>query len=315
MSPAMNRVVVATAYGGPEVLQVVDEEVPEPGEGQVRIVVKAAGVNPIDFKVYSGLMGADPARLPMRLGFEAAGVVDAVGPGVTSFGVGDEVIAHPVGGAYAEHLVADADKLVAKPAALSWPQAGGLLLTGVTAAHLLVATSVGEGDTVLIHGAAGGVGLSAVQQAVIAGAHVIGTASMRNHDQLRELGAEPVEYGDGLADRVRRLAPTGIDAALDAVGSAEALEVSLELVANRDRIATIANFAGASTAGIRALGGGPGADPGTAIRAAARPELARFAGEGRLKVFVARTFGLDDVAAAHELLRGGHVSGKVVVVP
>lgn len=311
----MSRVVIASAYGGPEVLQVIDEPVPEPGEGQVRIAVRAAGVNPIDYKLYGGMFGDDPSRLPMRLGFEAAGVVDAVGPGVTSIAVGDEVIGHQLAGAYAEHVVADVSTFVPKPGSLNWEQAGGLLLVAVTAAHALTATAVEEGDTVLIHGAAGGVGLSAVQQAVIAGARVIGTASPRNHEQLRELGAEPVEYGDGLADRVRALAPNGVDAALDLVGSDEALEVSLELVSDRDRIATIANFMAAGSAGIKALGGGPGADPGTEIRAAARAEVAKWAGEGRLKVFVAESFPLDDAAAAHELVRSGHVSGKVVLVP
>lgn len=311
----MSRVVVASAYGGPEVLEVIDEPVPEPGEGQARIAVRAAGVNPIDHKLYSGMFGNDPAGLPVRLGFEAAGVVDAVGPGVTSVAVGDEVIGHPLSGAYAEYVTADVAKLVAKPASLSWAEAGGLLLVAVTAAHALTATAVGAGDTVLIHGAAGGVGLSAVQQAVIAGARVIGTASARNHDQLRELGAEPVEYGPGLADRVRALAPNGVDAALDLVGSDEALDVSLQLVADRDRIATIANFLAAGPAGIKALGGGPGADPGTEIRAAARAVVTNWAGEGRLQVFVAETFALDDAAAAHELVRSGHVSGKVVLVP
>jgi NADPH:quinone reductase-like Zn-dependent oxidoreductase len=310
----MSRVVIAPAYGGPEVLQVIDETPAEPGEGQVRIAVRAAGVNPYDFKMYSGSIGDDPAALPMRLGFEAAGVVDAVGPGVAGVAVGDEVIAHPVSGAYADYIIAGADNVFAKPASLGWPEAAGLMLVGVTAAHALVATSVSAGDTVLVHAAAGGVGLSAVQQAVIAGARVIGTAKASSHDRLRELGVEPVEYGEGLADRVRALAPDGVDAALDLVGSDEALEVSLELVADRDRIVTIANFMGAQEAGIKSIGGGPGADPGTDIRAAARARVVEWAGAGRLKVFVSQTFSLDDAAAAHEFVRDGRASGKVALL-
>lgn len=311
----MSKVVVAPAYGGPEVLRVTDEEVPAPGAGQVRIAVKAAGVNPYDFKMYSGLIGDDPAALPMHLGFEAAGVIDAVGADVTSVAVGDEVVAYGVSGAYAEQVLANAGDVFPKPATLGWEEAAGLLLVGVTAAHALVAASVQPGDTVLIHGAAGGVGLSAVQQAVAAGARVIGTARADNHERLRDLGAEPVEYGDGLAGRVRAMAPDGIDAALDLVGSDEALDVSLELVPDHDRIVTIANFAGAQRTGIKALGGGPGADPGTEIRNAARAGLVAAAGAGKLKVFVSETFPLNDAAAAHEFVRSGRASGKVVLVP
>jgi len=144
---------------------------------------------------------------------------------------------------------------------------------------------------------------------------MIGTAKPDGHERLRELGAEPVEYGEGLADRVRALAPDGVDAALDLVGSDEAMQVSRELVSDRDRIVTIANFMGAQEAGIKAIGGGPGADPGTEIRNAARSRLVDWAADGRLKVFVAKEFSLDDAAAAHEFVRGGHASGKVVLVP
>jgi NADPH2:quinone reductase len=193
-------------------------------------------------------------------------------------------------------------------------QASGLMLTGVTAWHALTATAVHQGDTVLIHGASGGVGTMAVQLAAGRGALVIATASPARHEYLRELGATPVAYGDGLADRVRAAAPQGVDAALDLVGTDEATDVSLELVADRGRIATIVASRRAFDLGLKVLGGAPGADPGTEIRSAARLDLVRLVGEGRLRVFVSRTFPLADVADAHRLIMGGHVTGKIALV-
>jgi NADPH:quinone reductase-like Zn-dependent oxidoreductase len=204
---------------------------------------------------------------------------------------------------------------VPKPAALDWAEAAGLLLTGVTAWHLLTVTDVQQGDTVLIHGGAGGVGVMAVQLAAARGATVIATASPRRHDFLRELGATPVSYGEGLAGRVRAVAPGGMNAALDLVGTEEALDVSLALVGNRARIATIANFRRGAEAGIKVLGNGPGADPGTQIRNAARLELARLAGSGTVRVFVSETYPLREAAAAHESIKSGHATGKIVLIP
>jgi NADPH:quinone reductase-like Zn-dependent oxidoreductase len=315
----MSDVVVATAFGGPGVLSVVDRPRPEPGPGEVRIAVRAVGVNPIDYKVYSGLMGADPSLLPLRLGSEAAGVVtavgvDAIGP-AGAITVGDEVIGYRLAGAYAADVVAAATEFVPKPAELDWPQAAGLPVTGATAVHLLTATNVGAGDTVLIHGASGGVGLMAVQLAAIRGARVIGTASPARHDFLRELGVVPVAYGDGLADRVRALAPSGVDVALDLIGTDEAVDVSLELVADRSRIATIAAFGRAGKDGILRLGGAPGADPGTKIREAARLELIHLVAQGKLRVFVAETFPLARVADAHRAVMTGHTTGKIALIP
>lgn len=309
--PATVRAVVATAFGGPEVLEVVDVPVGAPGPDEVRVRVRAAGVNPVDAKVRSGMFGSDPADLPRRLGSEAAGVVTAVGEGAP-FAVGDEVVAYPIGGAYAEEIVVDSSSVVAKPAGLGWAEAAGLLLVGATAAHALAATSVSEGDTVLVHGGSGGVGLIAVQLAALRGARVLATASPARHDLLRDLGAEPIAYGDGLLDRVRAAAPDGVDAALDLVGTAEALEVSLALVPVA-RIATIANFDTAPAAGVAVLGGGPGADPGTEVRAAARPELLALAAEGRLRVVVDAVLPLDEVVEAHRRIDSGHTTGKIVL--
>jgi NADPH:quinone reductase-like Zn-dependent oxidoreductase len=309
----MSAVVVATDFGGPEVLAVIDEPAREPGPHEVRLAVRAIGVNPVDFKSYSGAFGADPALLPKRLGSEASGVVDAVGPDVTGIGVGDEVIAFRAPGAYAERLVVTDQAITPKPRSLPWEQAAGLMLTGATATHALVAADVQPGETVLIHGAAGGVGLITVQLARARHSTVIATASERNHGLLRELGAVPVVYGPGLADRVRAAAPQGVDAALDLIGTDEAVDVSLELVANRKRIVSIAAFARGQRDGITLIGGGPGADPGTELRDAARAQLAAAAGDGTLRVVVHMTFPLADAADAHRELMTGHVTGKVVL--
>jgi NADPH2:quinone reductase len=315
----MSAVVVATAFGGSEVLSVIDEDVPTPGLGEVMVAVRAAGVNPIDFKRYSGAMGADPSSLPMRLGVEAAGVVLSAGRDAVSqmglLAVGDEVVGTGLSGAYAAQVLAPATAFVRRPSTLDWQQAAGLLATGTTAIHLLTAADVTSGDTVLVHAASGGVGLMVIQLAIARGARVIGTASPSRHDLLRGYGAEPVAYGPGLAERVRALAPGGIDVALDLVGTDEAVDVSLDLVANRSRIVTIAAFGRGRTLGIQLLGGGPGADPGTDIRYAARLELVQLAEAGTLTVIVERAFPLAEVAAAHDLVRLGHTAGKVVLVP
>lgn len=315
----MSRVVVATAFGGPEVLSVADAPVGPAGPGEVLLTVRAAGVNPIDTKLYGGAFGSDPSKLPMRLGFEASGVVAAVGEGARGpagpVSVGDEVIAFRISGAYAEQVLVDAGSVVPKPPALTWEEAAGLMLTGATAVHALTATDVGRGDTVLVHAASGGVGLMTVQLAGIRGARVVGTASERRHDLVREFGGEPVAYGDGLAARVRVLTPDGVDAAIDAVGTDEAIDASLSLVEDRDRIATIAAFERGSREGINVLGSGPGGDPGEEIRNEARLALLRHVEEGGLRVLVSRSYPLAEVAQAHRAVLEGHTHGKVVLVP
>jgi NADPH2:quinone reductase len=310
----MTRAVVAPSYGGPEVLTLVDVDPGEPAPGQVLLEVRAAGVNPADWKSYTGAFGTDPSRLPLRLGFEASGVVVAVGPGVDDIRVGKAVLT-PADGAYADQVLVRAGDVLPKPPALGWDEAAGLLLTGATAAHTLQATGVGPGDTVLVHGASGGVGAMVVQLAVERGATVVGTARRAHHDVVAELGAVPVEYGPGLADRVRALTPDGVHAAVDTAGTDEALDVSIDLVGDRARIATIAAFARGTELGIRVLGNGPGADPGTAIRAAARRTLVDLAGAGRIRVRVGATYPLTEVAEAHRRGMAGHVSGKIVLLP
>ncbi|HEX4539126.1 MAG TPA: NADP-dependent oxidoreductase [Acidimicrobiales bacterium] len=311
--------VIATAFGGPEVLAVVDTPVRDPGPGEVLLQVRAAGTNPVDYKMYSGAFGGDPAQLPIRLGLEAAGVITAVGDGAAGaegpVHPGDEVIAFRITGGYASEVVVPGSAVVRKPSTFSFEQAGGLLLVGATAVHALQVTGVAAGDTVLIHGASGGVGLMTVQLAINLGAQVIATASDGHHAYLRQLGAEPVTYGDGLVERIRDLAPDGVQAAIDAVGTTEAIDVSTALVPARDRIATLVAVQRGFELGLRVLGGAPGADPGTEIRAAARAKLVEQAEGGQLEVLVSAAYPLSDVAAAHRSLAAGHTQGKIVLVP
>ena len=315
----MTRAVVATAFGGPEVLAVIQTPVVAPASGEALVSVRAAGTNPIDYKLYSGAMGQDSARLPMRLGFEAAGVVTEVADGAEGpagpVRVGDEVIAYRISGAYAADVTVPLSSVIPKPSPLSFEEASGMMLTGVTAAHALTVIGLGAGETVLIHGAAGGVGLMAVQLAVADGARVIGTASQGGHELLREFGAEPVLYGAGLEERVRALAPDGVDAAVDCAGGDEALDTSLALVASRDKIVAVVASRRAFDSGVKVIGGAPGADPGTEIRAAARLSLAQLAEAGKLRVVVAATYPLAETAAAHRALATGHTRGKIVLVP
>jgi NADPH:quinone reductase-like Zn-dependent oxidoreductase len=320
----MPRIVRPTALGSPEVLAVVDVPTPTAPADGVVVAVRAAGVNPIDWKIYSGLFHkiADEHRdthgaaadLP-SVGLECAGVVTQVGVEASGVRVGDEVIVYPVTAAYADLVSAPAASLVAKPAGLGWPEAAGLMLAGTTAAHALPAAGVGVGDTVLVHGGAGGVGLMGVQLAVAGGATVVATASESNHDLLRGLGASPVTYGPGLVDRVRTAAPGGVDAAVDLIGTDEALDASLELVADRARIASIAGSPRRAEAGIHVLGNGPGQDAGTEFRLAARKDLAERAGTGALRVVVDSTFALTEASKAHAVGIAGHAPGKLVLIP
>ncbi|WP_307858052.1 quinone oxidoreductase family protein [Cellulomonas fulva] len=313
---ATTRAVVAVAYGGPEQLHVVEVDPGEPGPGEVLLDVRAAAVNPVDWKSYAA---GDPARLPLRLGLEVAGTVAATGPNVRWLSEGDEVIAWRVDGGYAGALVVPEQSTVRRPPTLPWAEASGLMVTGTTAVHTLTATRTRTGDVVLVHGGSGGVGRMVTQLALLRGAHVVATASPDAHDDLRELGAVPVAHGEDLVRRVRAalrdagLGPATV--AIDTVGTDEALEASVELVRDRGSVVTVAGFGRAAELGIRALGGGPGADPGTQVREQARAQLVELAGDGSLDVRVARTYPLEEVALAHTASRGGHARGKLVLLP
>ena len=321
----MPRIIRPSEYGGPEVLRVTHNPVPEPAPGQVVVQVKAAGVNPIDWKLYSGAFhkvddkhkddaGIDADSLP-KIGLECAGVVTALGAEVTDATVGDEVIVYPVVSAYADFVVVPTGSLIPKPAPLDWAQAGSLMLAGTTAVHALHAAGVQSGDTVLIHGGSGGVGLMAIQLAVDLGATVVATAAEANHELLRSLGAVAVSYGPGLLDRARAAAPSGFDAALDLVGTDEALDTSLALIGDPGRIASIAGGPRRAQEGVKVLGNAPGADTGTEIRQAARADLAARAGTGALRVIVDTTYPLDHAADAHRAGLAGHAPGKLVLIP
>jgi NADPH:quinone reductase-like Zn-dependent oxidoreductase len=312
----MSLSVIARSYGGPDALEIVDAEPSALAADQVRIGMRAAGVNPSDAKTLAGVFGNDPAKLPLHPGTEVAGVVTAVGSDAAAdFAPGDEVLAHRVSGGFAEYVTTKVGNVFHKPASLSFEQASGLLLTGVTAYHLLEATRVVAGDRVIVHGASGSVGLAVIQLALLRGATVVGTASERNFDLVRRYGATPVAYGDGLVDRLRALLPDGADVALDAVGTDEALDASVELVADRSRIATINGFARAAEIGALRLGGGPGADPGSDIRRRARAVIVEAAAAGHLTVELGPVFPLERAADAVRLAASGHPGGKVVVVP
>ncbi|PGH44376.1 enoyl reductase [Micromonospora sediminicola] len=302
----MAKIVVFNEYGGPEVLHLVDVPDPEAGAGQVRIRVKAAGVQPFDCATRRGDFAAyNPLTFPVRLGNEVAGIVDQVGDGVTGFADGDEVIAYLDMQGYADTVVVPAEQVGHKPAKMPWAEAGVLTASGQTAYTALDELRVGAQDTLLVHAAAGGVGSFAVQLAKARGAQVVGTASERNHDYLRSLGAVPVTYGPGLADRVRAAVPQGITCALDAIGG-EALDVSLELLGSTERIVTIADWARSAQLGIRRIG--------TERSAQKLDDLTRLWSEGKLVVEVAETVPLSRAAEAHRLVETGHVRGKVALV-
>ena len=233
-----------SSFGGPEVLEVVDVPEPHPGPGEIRIAVRAAGINPMDWKVRQGMMGGD---LPSGTGYEAAGVVDELGDGVTGVAVGDEVFGQ---GRQVAAQFAVLTQWAPVPAGLDFTSAAGLPMAVETATRGLDLLGVGAGDTVLVDGASGGVGSAAVQIAHARGARVIGTASEPNHEYVRSLGAEVVTYGAGLVERVRALAPDGVDAAFDVAGGGQ-LPALVELAGGPERVLTIADFAGAEANGVR----------------------------------------------------------------
>jgi NADPH:quinone reductase-like Zn-dependent oxidoreductase len=279
---------------------------PQAGPGQVRIRVKAAGVQHYDCGVRSGWSPAGVTiSLPQIPGNEFAGVVDQVGDGVPGFTVGNEVLGFATLNCYAEYVVVNENQMVRKPETMSWAEAGGLTGNGQGAYMALKAIGVGAGETILIHGAAGSLGAFAVQLAKEWGAKtVIGTASESNHDYIRSLGAVPVTYGEGLVERVRAIAPEGIDAAFDTAG-ADAVRASVELVRERNRICTFFAYELNEELGLRVVRG-----ERTAARLA---ELVELHARGRLRIQIRQTFTLDQVEAAHRTIETRHGRGKIVL--
>ena len=296
-----------TQFGGPEVLELVELPDPEPGPGQIRVAVRAAGVNPIDWKVRSGMMGGD---LPKRTGQEVAGVVEKLGDGVRGVEEGEAVFGAAAGGGGAAEL-ALVENYARVPRSLDFAGAAALPVAVETAARTLDALGVTGGQTIVINGASGSVGIAAVQFARARGAHVIGTASPANHDYVREFGAEPTTYGDGLVERVRALAggrDSVIDRALDASGGG-ALPALVELTGSAERVITIADYAGAQETGV-AFSGGMG--PERAWHALA--DAAELIEAVRFRLPVAQTFPLADIAEAHRISESGHPRGKLVLI-
>lgn len=307
---------VASSWSAPEEWDLVEYEVPRPGVGEITIEVHAAGVNPADAKHVAGPRPG--VELPVAIGYEVSGVISAIGPDTTIGSgpaeIGDEVIAFRVSGGYATALTIPAEKAFAKPTPLSHPEAANLLLAGTTAAEMLAVTGAAPGETVLLHGASGAVGVSVLQQAALRGIRVIGTAGTSRFEVVRHFGGTPVAYGPGLADRVRAASEgAAVAAALDAVGTAEAVDVSLELVADRARIVTIAAMGRAEADGILAIAGSMPAS--ARFRDDIRGELVRLAQNGELVVPLARTFPLDEAPAALALLAEGHPGGKLALIP
>jgi NADPH:quinone reductase-like Zn-dependent oxidoreductase len=298
------RAVQFSQFGGPEVLEIVELSDPQPGPGQIRMGVRAAGINPIDWKLRQGGMGGE---LPQTTGREVAGVVDALGEGVTGVKPGDEVFGFAAGGGGAAEL-ALAEDYAPIPPELGFVQAAALPVAIETATRTLDLLGVSAGQTVVINGAAGGVGSAAVQLALVREARVIGTASEANHEYLRSLGAEPTSYGDGLSDRVRALAPEGADRALDAAG-AGALPALVELTGDPQHVVTIADYQGAQATGAQFSGG-----MGTVRAVHALRDIRPLIAAGRFTLPVSETFSLEQIAEAHRVSETGHVRGKLVVV-
>jgi NADPH:quinone reductase-like Zn-dependent oxidoreductase len=296
-------------YGGVDVLHVAEVPLPVPGPGQVLVQVKASGINPGEAKIRDGLMAARwPATFPSGQGSDLAGIVADTGPGVTGFAAGDEVIGWTDNrAAQAEYVLVEAENLVAKPASVPWVAAGALPVVGFTAYATVRAVALNPGDTVVVAGAAGGVGSIAIQLARRAGATVIGLASAANHDWLERHGVIPVIYGGGVAGRIRQAAAK-VDAFIDTFGG-DYVQLALDLGVVRDRIDTIANFEAVQRYGVKAEGNAAGAS------AEVLAGLAGLIASGELEIPIAATFPLDQVQDAYRRLAQGHLLGKIVLLP
>ncbi len=294
-------------YGDVDVLKVVDVPKPTPGPGQVLVLLKAAGINPGEAKIREGMLHAMwPATFPSGEGSDLAGIVAETGPGVTGFSAGDEVIGYTDNRAsQAEYVVVEEQNLTAKPAGVPWEVAGSLFVAGATAYAAVRAVALTEGDTVVVSGAAGGVGSIAVQLARLAGATVIGLAGEANRDWLTGHGVIPVVYGDGVADRIRQAADQ-VDAFIDTFG-ADYVELALSLGVKPARIDTIVRFDAVGQYGVKAEGSAAGAS------ASVLAELARLIADGKLEVPIAATFPLSQVQDAYRQLERGHIRGKIVL--
>src|SRR6201996_5434580 len=307
----MAKAVRYDEFGGIDVLRVDEVERPEAGEGQVLVRVKAAGINPSEAVIRTGAVSdLFPSTFPSGQGSDLAGVIEEAGAGVSGFSPGDQVIAFSNKRAsQAELVVVEAGDLTRKPEKVSWEAAGGLYVAGVTAWGAVHAVAPKEGETVVVSGAAGGVGSLAVQLARRTGATVIGLASEGNHEWLKSHGVIPVAYGEGVADRIRAAAPGGVDAFIDAFGHGY-VELALALGVAPDRIDTIADFAAAAKHGVKTDGGAE-AGPGAKVLA----ELAGLIADGQLEVPIANVYPLAQAREAYTELERRHTRGKIILKP
>ena len=306
----MTKTWTAHEFGTPDVLRFEDSEVKAPSGNDVTIAVKAAGVNPADYKYLAVSPMNDPKNLPMKLGYEVAGVVEAAGPDA-AFKIGDEVVAFRVSGGYTDKITVPGKDVFAKPKPLDFAEAANLFLVGSTAADMMRVTNVEKGNTIVVHGASGAVGVSILQQARLMGVRCIGTSSEKNFETVARFGGEPVVYGDGLEDRLRAMSPDGFDASLDTVGTDEAIDVSLAILGDPKRVVTAAAF-GRLDDGIQSVGGG---DPESSkYRDSVRQHLIDLANAGDLVVPVAKTYPLAEAKEALEFLSGGHPGGKLALI-
>jgi len=303
------RAVRFAEYGAVDVLTVAEVPTPAPGPGQVLVQVRAAGINPGEAKIRAGLFRERwPATFPSGQGSDLAGVVVALGTGAVGVAVAENVIGYTDNRtSQAEYVLVESEHLAPKPDAVPWAVAGGLNVAGATAYAAVRAVAPGPGDTVVVAGAAGGVGSIAVQLAKLTDATVIGLAGHHNHEWLAAHGVTPIRYGDGVADRIRHAAPK-VDAFIDTYG-ADYVELALELGVSPERIDTIANFGAVGQYGVKAEGNAVGAGAGTLAK------LAGLIATGHLEVPIAATFPLDDVRDAYLLLARGHIRGKIVLTP
>jgi NADPH:quinone reductase-like Zn-dependent oxidoreductase len=305
----MPRAVRFEQYGGVDVLDVVDVEAPEPGPGELLVRVRAAAINPGESKIRDGALHERwPATFPSGQGSDLAGVVEQLGAGVQGFAVGDEVIAYTDSRAsQAELVVVEADHATRRPPGVSWEAAGSLFVVGSTAFAVIRAVAPRAGETVVVAGAAGGVGSLTVQLAKLTGATVIGLASEPNHEWLEQHDVVPISYGDGVADRIRGASGGKVDAFIDTVGGY--VELALELGVEPDRIDTIADFTAKEKYGVKIDGSAAGAS------AAALAQLAAMIDEGMLEIPIARVYPLDQVRDAYRELEQHHTRGKIVLKP
>jgi NADPH:quinone reductase-like Zn-dependent oxidoreductase len=297
-------------YGGPEVLEVWEVDRPSAGPGEILVEVRAASINPGEIAIREGQMAKQwPSTFPSGQGSDFAGVIAQLGEGVESFAIDDEVIGWTDDRAsHAEFVVVPVDHLTAKPLTLSWEVAGSLFVAPMAAVVSVQVVDPQQGETIVVSAAAGGVGLVAAQLARNTGAKVVGLAGEKNHEWLRSVGVEPVAYGEGQEERIRALAPDGVDGFIDTFGGGYT-DLGIALGVSPARVTTVIDFQAAERLGIQALTGS------SVVSADMIAEIANLIARGGLKIPIAHTYALSEVREAYEQLAERHTNGKIVLIP